>query len=261
MTRAGLAECARECLRVLRAGLDRATLHADAEQAGYAWYAIPVFCRGVFLCESASVLARSEQRPAAAALLRTAVECWIDTCYVLYCREPAVAQLAGSDLARLETLARRTLGEVPDQLAAERAELDEIVRAAIAAGHLPHDFQSRDLPVDQRLRRAIEARSAPNYYMVLYEGLYRCLSSSEVHTTGAVEVHAEITEHVARFRVSPSERFDVDVLTALVTQFLCEAAVDVFAVLGRDTAELVSAHRNLVAQLGPAGVEMFLSSG
>lgn len=241
-----------ECLGELRRGLDRATLNVDDEGAAYAWWALPVLCRGVFLCEAAVTLIASPERAAATTLLRPAIECWIDACYVMYCGPEAVLKVGGVSLAKRETMARLWMGQLPENLVAEREQLDEVVDLGREASVVSDQFAvTKEFPVEQRLREAISCKKASSHYMVAYDVFYRALSFSELHPAGAIETNLTLDEHTATFRVTSSDLFGVESVLAVVTGWLCEAGRDAFALLNQDTARLEECRKALEIELLP----------
>lgn len=80
------------CLALLRRELDGAQLQMS-EEASYTPQAITLLSRMVYLCEAAVDLAGTERKSAAAVLVRPAIKCWINCCYILYCKWEAVLRL------------------------------------------------------------------------------------------------------------------------------------------------------------------------
>ena len=234
-----LIEHASRALELLRGALDGARLAPEGD-AVHAPQAIALLSRSVFLCEAAVDLTRTERRSAAAVLLRPAIECWIDCCYVLYCKYEAVLQLAALGLHQREKLAKAWLGDAPlQELVEQLDELDQVVSLGKEAGALGEGFKARtSMSVQHRLDAAIACRGAAPSYTNVYDYLYRGISTSEIHSTVAMDFHADFTEEEAVFRVSPTEPFDVIVLIALTTRFACGAGLDVFDLLGLDSAAL-----------------------
>lgn len=224
---------------MLRSALDGARLVPE-DDAAHALQAIALLSRSVFLCEAALDLSRTERRSAAAVLLRPAIECWIDCCYVLYCKYEAVLQLAALGLHQREKLAKAWLGDAPLQVLVEQLdELNKVVALGKKSGMISEGFKARkSMSVQDRLAAAIDCRGAAPSYANVYEYLYRGISTSEIHSTVAMDFHADFSEEEAVFRVSPTESFDVIVLVALATRLACGAGLDVFDVLGVDSAAL-----------------------
>lgn len=227
------------CLGLLRDNLD-GFHHAPTDDTLHAPQAVALLSRMVFLCEAATDLLDSERRPAAAVLLRPAIECWIDCCYVMYCKTAAVLQLTSLGLREREKLARAWLGEEPlDEISKQLKDLDDVVGVGIEAGMLPADFRLRtSYSVEARLNAAIECRGSSPTYLDVYRFLYRGISTSEIHTSVAIDFHAEMSEEAVTFNVSPTEPFDVEMLIALTVRLACGAALDAFELLGIDPAEL-----------------------
>lgn len=244
-------------LDVLREGLDGARIVAEGESV-HAPQAAALLSRAVFLCEAAVELSRTERRSAAAVLLRPALECWIDCCYVLYCKHEAVLQLAALGLHHREKLAKAWLGAAPlQELVEQLQELDEVIALGKEAGMLRPDFKARtSMSLQDRLAAAIRCRGAELSYMNVYDYLYRGISTSEIHSTVAMDFHADFTDEEATFKVSPTEPFDVVVLTALTTRLACGAGIDVFELLGVDTSVLRTRTRALEELLGNAMVRL-----
>jgi hypothetical protein len=234
-----LLDSASQCLDVLRQGLDGARLVPDDDVA-HAPQAVALLSRSVFLCEAAVDLRRTERRSAAGVLLRPAIECWIDCCYVLYCKYEAVLQLVALGLHQRVKLAKVWLGDAPlQELVEQLDELDEVVSLGKESGMLSEGFKTRtSMSVQDRLKAAITCRGAAPSYANVYDYLYRGISTSDIHSTVAMDFHATFSEDEAVFRVSPSEPFDVTVLIALTTRFACGAGHDVFDLLGVDSAPL-----------------------
>jgi hypothetical protein len=109
-----LLDAVSPCLETIRAALDERELVWD-EDTAHAPMAIALLGRMVFLLEAAVDVARSNRRAAAAVFLRPAVECWIDCCYVLYCKHEAVVQLTSASLSARKKLGR-ACGVDPRQL-------------------------------------------------------------------------------------------------------------------------------------------------
>lgn len=241
-----------ECLGELRRGLDAATMNVDDEGAERAWWALPVLCRGVFLCEAAVTLIASPQRSAASALLRPAIECWIDACYVMYCGPEAVLKVGGVSLAKRETMARVWLGQLPDNLVAAREELDEVVGLGREANVVSDGFAvTKEYSVEQRLREAIRCKKAPAHYMVAYDVYYRALSFTELHPAGSIETNLTLTEETAEFRVTSTDLFGVESILAVVTGWLCEAGRDAFVLINKDSSRLDECRKALEAEVLP----------
>ncbi len=236
----GLLDHVSRALELLHSALDGARLVPE-DDAAHAPQAVALLSRSVFLCEAAVDLSRTDHRSAAAVLLRPAIECWIDCCYVLYCKYEAVLQLAALGLHQREKLVKAWLGDAPFQeLVDALDELDQVVALGKDAGMISEGFKARkSMSVQDRLTAAINCRGAAPSYANVYDYLYRGISTSEIHSTVALDVHAEYTEDEVMFKVSPTEPFDVTVLIALTTRFACGAGLDVFEVLGLDSAALV----------------------
>jgi hypothetical protein len=246
-----LLDSAEKCLSLLHEGLDGAQLQIGDDTI-HAPQAAALLSRMVFLCESALALARTPQRAAGAVLLRPAIECWIDCCYVLYCKAEAVLQLSSLGLREREKLARIWLGTEPLAEIVEQIDaLDVVVASGKQSGMLGPDFELRNrMTVEERLRAAILGRGATPSYLDVYHYLYRGISTSEVHTSVAIDFHAELSDDEAVFRISPEGAIDVVVLIVLLTRLACGAAADVFALLGIETDELVSQSSVLDVRLG-----------
>lgn len=239
------------CLAVLRQELDGAQLQMS-EEGSYAPQAIALLSRMVYLCEAAVDLAGTERKSAAAVLVRPAIECWIDCCYILYCKWEAVLQLTSLGLREREKLARLWLGTEPVQSLAEQLEqLGEVVALGIEAGELAPGFELRsNMSVEARLTAAIKGRGATAAYLDVYDYLYRMISLGEIHTSSALDFHAVGDEIKFQFRVTPAAAMDVDQLLALTVRMACGAAVDVFPLIGSDQAELDAVSGSLDARLG-----------
>src|SRR5687767_12915204 len=101
-----LLDAAKACLSTLRGRLDQSRL-TDADETNiHAPHAIALVGRMVFLCEGACDLLAGDRALAAPVLLRPAIECWVDACYVLYCRGEAVLHLTSLSLEHRRRLAR-----------------------------------------------------------------------------------------------------------------------------------------------------------
>jgi uncharacterized membrane protein YecN with MAPEG domain len=207
---------ATNCLALLRESLDGARL-ATSDESTYAPHAIALLSRLVHLCEAAFDVVRTERRSAAAVVVRPALECWIDCCYVLYCKWEAVLQLTFLDLRERQKLAKIWLGEEPvDEIVEQLAALGDVVVQGRAAGMLSADFKLRtSFSLEARLSAAIKARGAAPSYIDVYDYLYRAISMGEIHTSGALEFHAVHIEDEFVFSITPSLTLDVTVLVAL----------------------------------------------
>ena len=134
---------ASDCLTLLHAELDGARL-PSSEQTLHAPHAVALLSRMVHLCEAAIDVARTDRRPAAAVLLRPAIECWIDCCYVLYCKSEAVLQLVSLGLREREKLAKIWLGDEPvEEIVEQLAGLDAAIALGREAGMLHPKFTLR----------------------------------------------------------------------------------------------------------------------
>lgn len=239
------------CLDLLRRELDGSRLEWS-EDVAHAPLALALLSRMVYLCESAIELARTCHKSAAAVLLRPAIECWIDCCYVLYCKVEAVAQLTVLGLREREKLARIWLGGDPTpDIAVQVDELNSVVASGQTAGALDPDFKLRSsMPVEVRLKAAIKGRGAALSYLDIYDYLYRMLSLGEMHTSSALEFHGEFDDNAFRSRVTPIATFDVDAFISIAVLLACGAAVDAFALLGIDPSELAAVSAPLNVKLG-----------
>ncbi|MEQ1698715.1 MAG: DUF5677 domain-containing protein [Ilumatobacteraceae bacterium] len=239
------------CLAVLRRELHGARLQIS-EEVAHAPQAIALLSRMVYLCEGAVDLARTERKSAAAVLVRPAIECWIDCCYLLYCKWEAVLQLTSLGLRERVKLARIWLGDAPvPDLVDQLDQLDEVVAAGHESGVLDPEFKLvSSLSVESRLVAAIRGRGATPTYLDVYDYLYRMISLGEIHTSSALDSHAVGDEIEFHFQVTPVATLNVEQLIALTVRMACGAAVDVFPLIGSDDAELDVVSGSLDARLG-----------
>src|SRR5262245_49080368 len=104
----------------------------STEENSHAAMAVALLCRMVFLLQAAKELCRGPRERGASVLLRPAIECWVDCCYVMYCKHEAVLQLSFLGLQDRETLGRIWLGEEPlPEISEQLEELRNVTSQAV----------------------------------------------------------------------------------------------------------------------------------
>ena len=225
----------------------------DAETDGVEQpFAAALLARAVLLTRSASALVGGPNEGGSGTLLRVAIECWVDCCYVMYGKLPAALDIFADGLKRREFLQGRWLPDTRlPYLAEARSMMAGIVEHAIAAEVVPSAYSPNEsLSVETRLKRAIEAKGAVAEFINVYEVLYRGLSACEVHSSVAIDAHlsADSDERI-RVHVAPALIFPAANLVRLATLLCVGAARDLYTERGADATELGSRAQVVATQL------------
>jgi hypothetical protein len=188
-------------------------------------------------------------------LLRPVIECWIDCCYVLYCKIDAVMQLTSLGLRERVKVLDVWLGDSQGWLAPLFAEFAEVVEAGQSAGLLG-EIRPK-LPLPERLKAAIACRGSAPSYMDVYDFLYRGISSMDIHTFFVLERHAiQQADDELTVTVTPNELLDATVMTAIAVRLLCGAAIDAFELVGAEVTELTNLTRELDREVRQRAAEI-----